>query len=182
MQARHYQQVLLAKRPRVLECLPWQNWSVSDGCDTRKIDTDIAPAPAWPGVIGVPGICAWFGLLDITQAALSLIEHGTRIVVCGQTSQCNKGSDDASGKGGTIDPHLLIEHSASVQGFVVHDYDERRGEAIEGLGRLIRDGGLHNRENMYEGIERAPQAFIDLFFGKSFGKRPVRLADDDDGD
>ena len=108
---------------------------------------------------------------DVTAAVLSLINRHARIVICGQTSQYN-----ASSEGGTFAPELLIRSSALMQGFVVYDYEDRNDEAIARLGQLIRDGKLHYRENIVDGLENAPQAFIDLFDGKSFGKQLVRLA------
>lgn len=108
---------------------------------------------------------------DITQAALSLINYHARIVICGQTSQYNHPSDS-----GRFAPELLIQNSARMQGFVVYDYEDRNDEAITRLGQLIRDDRLHYRENIIDGLENAPQAFIDLFEGKSFGKQLVRLA------
>lgn len=45
------------------------------------------------------------------------------------------------------------------------------------VGQLVRQDRLQYRETIVDGIENAPQAFIDLFEGKSFGKQLVRLAD-----
>lgn len=240
--------------------LGWQHYSVSDGRQVVKVDPDIAPLSTYLGVVGVPGLCAYFGLLDIgkpqagetvvvsgaagavgmtagqiarlqgcrvvgtagtpakvsylrdelgfdaaidyratgdlagelaaacpdgidvyfdnvggdiTQAALSLINHGARVVVCGQTSQYNESGDADRGR---ISPHILIKHSALMQGFVVYDYADRNGEAIAQLGRWIRDGRLRYRETIVDDLENAPQAFIDLFSRQSFGKQLVRLA------
>ncbi|MEO6925991.1 MAG: NADP-dependent oxidoreductase [Rhodanobacter sp.] len=107
---------------------------------------------------------------DVTAAVLALINRHARIVICGQTSQDNTSSDS-----GKFAPELLIRNSARMQGFVVYDYEDRNDEAIARLGQLIRDGRLHYRENIVDGLENAPQAFIDLFEGKSFGKQLVRL-------
>ena len=113
---------------------------------------------------------------DVTKAALSLINRHARIVICGQTSQYNAPSDSTSSDSGKVAPELLIRNSALMQGFVVYDYAARNDEAIARLGQLIRDGRLHYRESIVDGLENAPQAFIDLFEGKSFGKQLVRLA------
>ena len=43
----------------------WQEYAVSDGKDVRKVDTSVAPMPAWLGVLGMPGVTAYFGLLEI---------------------------------------------------------------------------------------------------------------------
>ncbi len=110
---------------------------------------------------------------DVTQAVLALINRRAHIVICGQTSQYNAPSDS-----GRFAPELLIKNSARMQGFVVYDYADRNDEALARLGQLIRDGRLHYRENIVDGLEHAPQAFIDLFEGKSFGKQLVRLVQD----
>lgn len=131
-------------------------------------DLRVALAQACP-----KGIDVYFDNVggDITQAALSQINHHARIVICGQTSQYNHPS--ASGK---FAPELLIQKSARMQGFVVYDYEDRNDEAMARLGTLIRDGRLRYRENIIDGLENAPQAFIDLFDGRSFGKQLVRVA------
>jgi len=45
----------------------WQQYSVSDGRDLRKIDTAKAPASAWLGAVGMPGVTAWHGLNRIIE-------------------------------------------------------------------------------------------------------------------
>lgn len=107
----------------------------------------------------------------VTEAALSLINRHARIVVCGQTSQYNAPKDS-----GRFAPGLLIGHSARMQGFVVYDYEDRNDEAIARLGQLVRQGRLRYREHIVDGLEKAPQAFIDLFESRSFGKQLVRVA------
>jgi NADPH-dependent curcumin reductase CurA len=45
------------------------------------------------------------------------------------------------------------------------------------MSAWIRTGKLRYRETVFEGIERAPDAFIGLFSGANDGKMLVRLAD-----
>ena len=45
----------------------WQQYAVSDGSNLRKIDTALAPPSAHLGVVGMPGVTAYVGLLDIGQ-------------------------------------------------------------------------------------------------------------------
>jgi len=47
--------------------LGWQLYGVSDGRGLAKIDTAIAPAQRYLGVLGMPGVTAWIGLLDIAK-------------------------------------------------------------------------------------------------------------------
>jgi hypothetical protein len=42
-----------------------QNYAVSNGSGVNKIDTTLAPATAYLGTLGISGLTAYFGLLDI---------------------------------------------------------------------------------------------------------------------
>jgi hypothetical protein len=45
----------------------WQQYGVSDGKGLNKVDASRVPLSAYLGVIGMPGVTAWVGLLDICQ-------------------------------------------------------------------------------------------------------------------
>ena len=45
----------------------WQEYAVSDGTGVRKMDGSKAPPSYALGVLGMPGVTAWMGLLDIAQ-------------------------------------------------------------------------------------------------------------------
>ena len=47
--------------------LGWQQYGLSDGTGLNKIDASRAPMSAFLGVLGMPGVTAWVGLLDICQ-------------------------------------------------------------------------------------------------------------------
>lgn len=46
------------------------------------------------------------------------------------------------------------------------------------MGRWIKEGKMHYREQITDGLEKAPEAFMGLLAGKNFGKVVIRLADD----
>ncbi len=52
---------------KVLTQLGWQLCGVAKASALRKIDAQRAPASYYLGVLGMPGITAWFGLFDIGQ-------------------------------------------------------------------------------------------------------------------
>jgi NADPH-dependent curcumin reductase CurA len=64
-------EVLASKHPRfhagdkVLASCGWQLYGVVKGDDLQPIDTRRIPASCYLGVLGMPGITAWFGLFDI---------------------------------------------------------------------------------------------------------------------
>ncbi len=53
-----------------------QRLAVADPGDVSKIDTALAPAPTWLGVLGMPGMTAYFGLLDV-----GALKDGETVVV-----------------------------------------------------------------------------------------------------
>jgi NADPH-dependent curcumin reductase CurA len=55
-----------------------QRYAVSDGRGVTRVDTQLAPAPVHLGVLGLSGLTAYFGLLDIGRP-----EPGQTVVVSG---------------------------------------------------------------------------------------------------
>jgi leukotriene B4 12-hydroxydehydrogenase/15-oxo-prostaglandin 13-reductase len=56
-----------AKGNQVLGMFGWQQYGVSDGKGLNKVDASRVPLSAYLGVLGMPGVTAWVGLLDICQ-------------------------------------------------------------------------------------------------------------------
>jgi NADPH-dependent curcumin reductase CurA len=104
---------------------------------------------------------------------LTRINHGARIVICGQISLYNLERMDVG-----LRPQLaLLVNSALMQGFIVSDYAARFAEGVGQLGRWLAEGKLKNAENIVEGFENAPRAFLGLFAGENTGKQLVRVAE-----
>jgi NADPH-dependent curcumin reductase CurA len=51
----------------VLGTYGWQQYGCSDGAGVHKVDVSRVPMSAYLGVMGMPGVTAWIGLLDICQ-------------------------------------------------------------------------------------------------------------------
>lgn len=43
----------------------WQQYGVSNGAELQKVDAKAVPLSAYLGAVGMPGLTAWWGLLDI---------------------------------------------------------------------------------------------------------------------
>jgi NADPH-dependent curcumin reductase CurA len=56
----------------------WQEFAISDGRGLQKLDTSIAPPSTALGVLGMPGMTAYFGFLDICRP-----QPGETVVVSG---------------------------------------------------------------------------------------------------
>ena len=66
-----------------------------------------------------------------------------------------------------------------MQGFVIFDdYGHRYGEFCAPMSAWVAEGRIKYREDIVDGLDNAPDAFIGLLEGKNFGKRVVRIAQD----
>jgi NADPH-dependent curcumin reductase CurA len=63
-----------------------------------------------------------------------------------------------------------------VRGFLVLDYADRFEVARHRLAEWARSGRLRHREDILDGIEQMPRAFLRLLTGENFGKQLVRVA------
>ena len=52
---------------KVVGMLGWQLYGVSDGTQLMKVDDRHIPLSAYLGTVGMPGVTAWYGLMDICQ-------------------------------------------------------------------------------------------------------------------
>ena len=59
---------------------------------------------------------------------------------------------------------------------IVTDHEASRPAFETRVGALIRDQRLHYREDVVDGLENAPAAFIGLLEGRNFGKLLVKVA------
>ncbi|GAB3805274.1 NADP-dependent oxidoreductase [Virgibacillus kimchii] len=237
--------------------LDWADFSISNGENIRRVNPDLAPISTALGAAGMPGLTAYFGMLDIgrpktgetvvvsgaagavgsvsgqlakmkgcrlvgiagsaektdylkndlgfdatinyktenvrdalkttcpngvdiyfdnvggeiSDAVIEFINFHSRIVLCGQISTYNLEKP-------ALGPRIqgqLIHRSALMKGFIVRDYADRFEEGYTQLGNWINDGTLKYRENIIEGLENAPQAFIGLFLGENVGKQLIKL-------
>ncbi|ARW37931.1 quinone oxidoreductase [Bacillus amyloliquefaciens] len=78
----------LRKGDVVIGNLAWQEYSAVNESALRKLDTDIAPAQAYLGILGMTGLTAYFGLLDIGRP-----KKGETVVVSGAAAPSAQQSD-----------------------------------------------------------------------------------------
>jgi hypothetical protein len=66
-------EVIESKNPKfkvgdkVVGYLGWQLYGVSDGAMLQKVDDRVIPLSAYLGPVGMPGVTAWYGLMDICR-------------------------------------------------------------------------------------------------------------------
>ncbi|MBL4640112.1 MAG: NADP-dependent oxidoreductase [Kordiimonadaceae bacterium] len=113
----------------------------------------------------------------ILEAVINSINFNARMALCGMISNYNAASLDELPPG-PRNMAVLVGRSVRMQGFIVFNYPDLCKEWIQVGSGWLKEGKLKYRESTAEGIENAPQAFIDMLQGKNFGKQVVRLADD----
>lgn len=239
----------------------WQDYAVSPGQGVRKIDPSLAPISTALGVLGMPGLTAYFGLLEIgkpktgetvvvsgaagavgsivgqiakikgcrvvgiaggddkiayltgelgfdgafnykttsdyyeklkelcpggvdvyfdnvggeiTDAVFRLINPKARISICGQISQYNLEKPE-------MGPRLiltsLLVRQARAEGFLVFQFLERYPEGLSQMAQWVKQGKLKYKEDIEEGIENTPRAFMAMLKGRNIGKQLVKVGE-----
>ncbi len=108
---------------------------------------------------------------EISDAVISQINQGARIIICGQISLYNETKMP-------VGPRLqamLLKKRALMQGFIISDYYNRFPEGVKQLATWLGEGRLNSQETIVKGFEKLPEAFIGLFEGKNTGKSLVEI-------
>ncbi|XP_061360178.1 2-alkenal reductase (NADP(+)-dependent)-like isoform X3 [Gastrolobium bilobum] len=101
---------------------------------------------------------------------LNMRVHG-RIPVCGMISQYNLAQPE-----GVTNLTNLIYKRVCMQGFVVSDFYHLYPKFLEFLLPHIREGKVVYVEDIAEGLENGPAAFVGLFSGRNVGKQVLLVA------
>ncbi|HEY6605985.1 MAG TPA: NADP-dependent oxidoreductase [Gaiellaceae bacterium] len=109
---------------------------------------------------------------DISHAVHRRLAIGARIVICGQISQYNLERPEP-----TFHPGTLIAFRARMEGFLVSDHPHRFAEATKRLAGWVADGSICYREDITDGLENAPRAWLAMMRGENRGKALVKVGD-----
>ncbi len=103
--------------------------------------------------------------------------QGGRIAICGMVAWYNAQNLDQ-----TIPLPLvwrtILTKRLTVRGFIVMDHWHRFGDFLRDVAPLVESGDLYYREDVTEGLENAPKAFLAMLEGGNFGKTLVRVGTD----
>ncbi len=240
----------------------WQTHAISNGNGLRKLDPKLAPISTALGVLGMPGMTAYAGLLEIGkpqpnetvvvsaasgavgsivgqiarikgaravgiaggdkkcryvkeelgfddcvdhrahdfpdrlkaacpkgidvyfenvggpvfEAVLPLFNYFARMPLCGLIAQYNA---TALPEGPNRVPQLMrniLTKRLTIRGFIVLDFAAKQADFLRDMSTWLREGKIKYREDIAEGIENAPRAFMGLLRGENFGKQLVRVS------
>ncbi len=113
----------------------------------------------------------------VFDAVFPLLNTAARVPVCGLVSGYSS-KDLPEGPDRT--PLIMagiLKRRIHMQGFIIfQDYGDRYPEFLSAMSPLVENKKIHYREHVIEGLDNAPQAFIDMLSGKNFGKTVVKVS------
>lgn len=108
------------------------------------------------------------------EAALNCMAVHGRIALCGMISMYNATALEP-GPSNLIN---MVGRSLTARGFIVSNYLALAPRFAAEVAPLLASGRIKFREQVYDGLDKAPEAFIGLFKGENFGKAVVRVGPD----
>ncbi|EMC1043420.1 NADP-dependent oxidoreductase [Serratia marcescens] len=115
----------------------------------------------------------------VFDAVLPLLNTKARIPVCGIIAHYNATGLPAGPDRLPLLEGLILRKRIRMQGFIIFDdYGSRFDEFLQQMSSWVEQGKIKFREDIVDGLEQAPQAFIGLLQGKNFGKLVIRVADE----
>ncbi len=116
----------------------------------------------------------------VFEGVLPLVNPDSRISLCGMISQYGKTDGrDAHAVWAETGSDVFASNNVAVHRLLVRHYVAEHQERFLGeMADWIRDGKVKYREDVWEGIDRAPEAFAAMLAGRNFGKTLVRASED----
>jgi NADPH-dependent curcumin reductase len=112
----------------------------------------------------------------IWQAVLPLLNDFARVPVSGLIAQYN---GDQGGERNLLPATMreVLSKSLTLRGFINYEFaGEHYPAFLQTVSAGIADGSIRYREDITDGLENAPAAFIGMLEGRNFGKALVRVA------
>jgi NADPH-dependent curcumin reductase CurA len=110
---------------------------------------------------------------EVSAAVHRRLAQHARVAICGQISEYNQDPP----QGGPRSLRFMIVRRVRMEGFLVSDFAHLFEPALVRLSTWLREGRLRYREDVVEGLEQAPRAFIGLLRGENRGKLLVKVAE-----
>ncbi|MBV1697380.1 MAG: NADP-dependent oxidoreductase [Hyphomicrobiales bacterium] len=113
----------------------------------------------------------------VWQAVLPLLNTYARVPVCGLIAYYNMAAPPAGPNLLPATMRAVLTKSLTLRGFINTEFvAEHYADFLRIVSAGIADGRIRYREDITDGFENAPAAFMGLLEGKNFGKALVRVA------
>lgn len=113
---------------------------------------------------------------EVLFEILPRLKDRARVAVCGLIAWYNLGKEPPGPDRSPALMRALLRKRLRMEGFVLTDWEHRRAAFEAELTQRVGEGGLVFREDVVDGLQHAPSAFIRLLEGGNFGKLMVRVA------
>lgn len=113
----------------------------------------------------------------VFDAVWPLLNTFARVPVCGVIARYNADTLPPGPDRLPLLQSTLLWKRIRMQGFIILDYYERIGEFRRDMTQWVKEGRVKTREDIVEGLENAPRAFLGLLEGRNFGKLVVKVGD-----
>lgn len=115
----------------------------------------------------------------VFEAVLPLLNRNARITLCGLASQYGAMDGDIIQNWKAIGEKIFRERYISVFPLFVGDFVEPYQEQfLTEMSQWLKQGRVKYLEDVWDGLEKAPDAFSAMLFGNTFGKTLVRVSPD----
>lgn len=113
----------------------------------------------------------------VFDAVWPLLNTFARIPVCGLIARYNASSLPPGPDRLPLLQMTLLTKRIRMQGFIISDYNARVDEFNHDMPQWVKEGRVKSREDIVEGLENAPQAFLGMLEGRNFGKLVVKVSE-----
>ena len=108
---------------------------------------------------------------DFLEAAIFRMKNYGRIVICGRISQMNS---TKTPEGLKNIAHVLVKR-LTIKGFLIFDHENESENFQNDMSSWLKNKKILSKHTVYEGLDNAPKAFVDLLNGKNIGKMLVKI-------
>ncbi|MEY2536666.1 MAG: NADPH-dependent curcumin reductase [Verrucomicrobiota bacterium] len=112
----------------------------------------------------------------VWAAAWPLLNRLARVPVCGLVSQFGQQTPPGPDRLPATMRQILVK-GLTVRGFINSDFLDQFSDFQREVSAGVSSGQIKYREDVIDGLENAPKAFIGMLEGRNFGKVIIRVAD-----
>ena len=112
---------------------------------------------------------------EILNDVLARLAQRARVVICGAISRYNFDPRSPDMPQGPRNYFNVVFTGATIQGFLMPQYERDYPEADARLTEWVRAGRIAARADVVDGFENAPAALMRLFDGRNVGKQLLKV-------
>lgn len=137
-------------------------------------------APDLPGDLAAAcpdGVDVYFENVGgaVWDAVLPRLNPFARVPVCGLVSMYNA-TEPPKGPSQAMLMRAVLTKRLLIRGFIVWDFAAQQDDFLQTVSTWLAEGKVRHQEDIVDGLEAAPKAFIGMLKGANFGKLLVRVA------